>query len=351
MVSPLRVGIVGAGGIAHGVHAKRYVDHPHTELVAVMSRTKDKARAFAADFDVEHAYDSLEEMFKQHDLDAVSICTPNKFHYEGTIAALKAGCHVLCEKPPAMTEDEAKQMAEVANRTGRILMYGFHFRHDLEATVLKKFVDAGELGNVYHVNVQAMRRRGIPGWGVFTNRELQGGGPLIDVGVHMLDLAMYLTGFQEPETVLAQTHQRIGTRPGVGLLGEWDADNYSIEDLASGMIRFQNGMSLVLETSYAANVAKDEYLNVSLMGDKAGADSYPLRIYEEKHGALFDKQPAYLHDLDDRTSHERQMDHFIECCLGQSSPITTAEQGVVIQRLLGALYESARTGEAVKCHK
>ncbi|PTX64552.1 putative dehydrogenase [Melghirimyces profundicolus] len=346
MTKPLRVGIMGAGGIARGAHLPNYKKMgDRVQVVAVADVIEEKAEECARIHSIPHFFSSLEEMLDQVELDAVSVCTPNKFHAPATIAALKAGCHVLCEKPPAMTSEEAEEMARTAKRQGKILTYGFHYRHSPEVETLKRFVDAGELGEIYASRVYAVRRRGIPGWGVFTNKELQGGGPLIDIGVHMLDSALYLMGYPEPELVMGAAYQKIGNRKGVGLMGEWDWKNYSVEDMARGMIRFKDGSSLMLETAFAANVEKDDTMQVTLMGDRGGADVFPLKIYQEKHDTLLDITPAYLPK---KNYHEVEIERFVHSCLGLTSPLSTPEQGVILQRLIEAIYQSAETGEAVK---
>ena len=284
-------------------------------------------------------------MLEKVELDAVSVCVPNKFHAEATIAALEAGCHVLCEKPPAMTVEEARIDGKTAKSQGNILTYGFHYRYRAEVETAKAFIDGGELGDIYSARVHAIRRRGIPGWGVFTNKELQGGGPLIDIGVHMLDTALYLMGYPEPAVVLGKTHQRVGTRKGVGLLGEWDYENYTVEDMAVGMVTFKNGATLTLEAAFAANVEKDDTMQVSLMGDKGGADIFPLKIFQEKHNTLVDITPVYLPKVD---GHQREISQFVDCCLAGIQPLSTPEQGLIIQRIVNAIYESAETGQAVE---
>ncbi|TMW72433.1 Gfo/Idh/MocA family protein [Alteribacter natronophilus] len=348
MTSPkLRAAIIGPGGIARGAHAPFYIKDSRTEIAAVVSRTHEKAAAFAEEFHIPAAYDCADTMLEAEKPDLVSICTPNKFHREMVLKSLEAGCHVLCEKPPAMTAEEAEEMEEAAERAGRHLVYAFHHRYNPETRVLKKAIESGDLGSIYHTSVQAMRRRGIPGWGVFTSKELQGGGPLIDVGVHMLDLALYLTGYPEPVEVMGATHKRIGNRPGTGLMGQWDPENYNVEDLASGMVRFQNGMSMVIETSFAANQQDEETLNVRLLGDRGGADTSPLRLYEERYGALFDSAPAFLEKTDSGSSYERQITHFIDCCLDKSRPLATPADGTTVQRIVNAIYESSAKSSAV----
>ena len=349
MGKTLKIGIIGAGGIARDAHLPNYVKcGDKVEIVAVSDVVKEKAEQLAMEFNIPHAFSSYEEMLKKIEIDAVSICTPNKFHYPATIAALNAGCHVLCEKPPAMTAKEAEEMAMAAEKAGKILTYGFHYRHAPQVEVLKRFIDGGELGAIYAARVTAMRRRGIPGWGVFTNKELQGGGPLIDIGVHMLDTALFLMGYPEPDTVLGVTYQKLGTKKGVGLMGSWDWENFSVEDMARGMITFKNGASILLESAFAANIEKADEMNVTLMGDKGGADVFPLKIYQEKHETLIDITPTHLPK---RNYHELELKRFVDACLDETTPLSTPEQGVYLQQIINGLYESALKGEAVKLSK
>ncbi|EPZ41595.1 MULTISPECIES: Gfo/Idh/MocA family protein [Alicyclobacillus] len=346
MTETLRVGIVGAGGIAQAVHIPNYQKcGDKVNIVAIADVDLERAKDVAKRYDIPHAYATVDEMLGAQELDAVSICTPNKFHAASAIAALQAGCHVLCEKPPAMTVAEAEAMASAAEKANKYLSYGFHYRHTQDVEALKRFIDAGELGDIYAATAIAMRRRGIPGWGVFTNKELQGGGPLIDIGVHMLDTALYLMGYPEPDSVFGATYQKLGTKPGVGLLGAWDYENFTVEDMARGFIRFKNGATLVLEAAFAANVEQRDEMNVKLMGDLGGANVFPLTIYQEKHGSLVDVKPAYLPD---KPAYELEVERFVDACLGGAAPISTPEQGVKLQRIINGLYASAESGEAVK---
>ena len=344
-MSVLRVGIIGAGGIASGVHIPNYLNSGYkVEIVAIADVIVDRAQQVAEQFTIPHVFTSYKEMLKNVELDAISVCVPNKFHAEATIAALEAGCHVLCEKPPAMTVEEAQLMVKAASDSGKILTYGFHYRYRPEVEIAKSFIDAGEMGDIYSARIHAIRRRGIPGWGVFTNKELQGGGPLIDIGVHMLDTALYLMGYPEPEVVLGKIHQQIGHKKGVGLFGEWDFENYTVEDMAVGMVTFKNGATLTLETAFAANVEKDETMQVSLMGNKGGADIFPLKIYQEKYNTLIDSTPAYLPEVN---GHQLEINQFVACCLEGKTPLSTPEQGLIIQKIVNAIYESAETGKAI----
>lgn len=344
-MSKLRIGLIGAGGIATSVHIPAYeAIADKVEIVAIADVAYDRAKLIAERHQIPAVFDNYETMLTETEIDAVSVCVPNKFHKAAVITALTAGCHVLCEKPPAMNQEEAKEMEDTARRAGKLLMYGFHYRFQSETQAAKRFIDAGELGDIYSGRVQAIRRRGIPGWGVFTNKELQGGGPLIDIGVHMLDTALYLMGYPEPTVVLGKTHQQIGTKKGVGLMGEWDYQNYSVEDMAIGMITFNNGASLVLESAFAANVEKRDTMQVSLMGNKGGADIFPLKMYQEKHDTLVDVTPAYLPEVH---AHQAEIHSFVAQCLSGSVTDHYAKQGTNIQKIIDGLYQSAETGKAV----
>jgi predicted dehydrogenase len=342
----LRIGMIGVGGIARLAHLPALKElRELAELVAVADINPETAQRAAWDYQAAHWFSDYQDMLQQVDLDAVFVCTPNKYHAPATVAALAAGCHVLCEKPPAITAREAEQMAVTAAESGKLLYYGFHYRHAVEVGTLHRFIQAGELGEIYAATCVAIRRRGIPGWGVFTNRELQGGGPLIDIGVHMLDAALYLLGYPRPQAVYGATYQQLGRRPGVGLLGEWDYRDFSVEDMARGMIRFQNGASILIDTAFAANVAERETMQVKLMGNLGGAELFPLRIFQERHGALLDTAPAYLQQP--RDCYLLQAEHFLRCCLGEEEPVSTPEQGVTITRIIEGLYQSAASGELV----
>lgn len=342
----LKVGIIGGGGIAQTVHIPNYARNKDlVEIVALCDSREGSAKQVANQWNIPHIFNDYNDMLKTMDLDAVSVCTPNKYHAEIAIAALEAGCHVLCEKPPAVTVEQAEEMANTARKMNRFLTFGFHYRHAPEVDLLKSYVENDEFGTVYAAKSQAVRRRGIPGWGVFTNKELQGGGALIDIGVHMLDTTLYLMGYPEPETVLGVTYQKLGQRDGVGLMGKWDWENFSVEDMARGMIIFKDGSSILLEAAFAANVEKDEVMQVSIMGDEGGADVFPVKIFQEKHNALIDSTPAYLPEKD---YYEVQFDRFIHCCLNNIEPISKPEEAVILQKIIKALYESANTGKAVK---
>ena len=259
--------------------------------------------------------------------------------------ALKAGCHVMCEKPPAMTPEQALEMCNTARRMGKVLAYDFHHRFALDTQLLREQVTEGVLGEVYVTNARALRRCGVPGWGVFTNKALQGGGPLIDIGVHMLDAAMYVLGFPLVKKVTAHSFQKIATRKNSGQFGAWDPSTYTVEDSLFGTIEFHNGSILRLETAFALNIPEQSIMNVNFCGDKAGATLFPAQVFTDNHGRL--EILAQCNRPDDNR-HYRSMEAFVDHVQGEPVAIADAEQGFIIQQLVAALYESAETGRCVE---
>jgi predicted dehydrogenase len=250
----------------------------------------------------------------------------------------------MCEKPPAMTPQQADEMRLAARRVGKVLAYDFHHRFAQDTQLLREAVQSGTFGEIYFTTAQALRRCGVPGWGVFTNKSLQGGGPLIDIGIHMLDAAMYVLGFPAVKRVTAHSFQKLGTRKNRGQFGEWDPAHFTVEDALFGTIEFCNGGVLRLDTSFALNIREQSILNVSFCGEKAGATLFPAHIYHDEAGVL--QTIAQREEADDQR-HLRSMDAFVRHLFGEPVMIADAEQGLVIQQLVAALYQAAETGESV----
>lgn len=237
-MSKLRTAIIGSGQIAQVTHIPNYQSMEHAEIAGICDTNIDTARIAAEKFGIKNYYDSHRTMLEELKPDAVIICVPNKFHCSITLEALELGCHVFCEKPPAITAEEAEKMAAKAKEKGKILSFGFHFRASEHIAFLKNRIAAGKMGTIYHTEVKWHRRRGIPGWGCFTNKEIQGGGPLIDIGAHMLDCALYLLDYPEISYVCASSSDRIGKTSGVGLMGAWNPGRFTVEDGIFGYVRF-----------------------------------------------------------------------------------------------------------------
>lgn len=235
-------------------------------------------------------------------------------------------------------------MEKKAQEKEKLLSYGFHFRASEHVAFLKNRIKDVKMGEIYHTEVKWHRRRGIPGWGCFTNKEIQGGGPLIDIGAHMLDSALYLLDYPEISYVCATSSDRIGKTSKVGLMGGWDPECFTVEDGIFGYVRFADGTSLDLQTSFAINRKERDVRSVKFYGSKEGADLFPLEIYGEEDGQLVDQTFPFL---EMRDWHLDVDTNFVKACLGEEELLVTAKQGAYIQKLICALYESAKTGRPV----
>jgi predicted dehydrogenase len=346
VVEKVRVGIIGVGGIATSAHIPAYQKLADAvEIVAVCDVDEKRVKQVAEQFNVPHTFTDYTEMVAMEELDAVSVCTPPRFHAPATIAALEAGKHVLCEKPMAMNATEAKQMVEAARRSGKILTIGFQSRHAPQAKSLKTFIDAGELGQIYFARALALRRRGIPSWGVFTSKEFNGGGALIDIGVHVLDLTLWLMGHPRPTRVLGSTYDYLGKRPGYNMWGPWNYKTFDVDDAAFALVKFENGATLILETSWALNIEKDEH-GPMLAGTLGGATLEPLRIYKEAHDHLLDITP--MRRWPQVRPYDEEIKDFISAIRQGGEPLVKAEEALIVQQIVDAIYESSTTGDAVR---
>ena len=259
----IRVGVVGLGIGRH--HIAGYQAHPEAEVVGIADLDEARLQEIGDQYGVANRYATLADMLAAQALDVVSVATPNKFHMPLTVEALEAGCHVLCEKPMALSAAEARQMLAAAERAGRRLMINFSYRFNEQSQALKERVDAGELGEIYFGRTMWHRRRGMPrfgGW--FGQKAMSGGGPLIDLGVHRLDLALWLMGYPKPVWVMGGAYNPIASA-----LAQAQGVEYDVEDLAVAMIRFENGAMLAVEASWAANVQERELMETRLLGTRA----------------------------------------------------------------------------------
>lgn len=340
----LRIGIIGAGQIVQASHIGNYRSCENVEIVGICDVNEAAAKSVAEKYGIPKAFGSHIEMLEECKPDAVSVCVPNAFHSRLTCDALRHGCHVYCEKPPAITVKEVEEMLSLAKENNCLLTFGFHFRHGQNVSFLKKKIDSGEMGDIYAARVQWLRRRGIPGWGNFTNKSMQGGGPLIDIGSHMLDLAFYLMGYPEIQYVCASAYDKIGKKGGIGLMGPWNGEKFTVEDGIFAYIRFKNGACLNLETAFALNMKEKDVRNVHLFGDKEGASLFPLEVYSQEGELLNNKEYPFINDGD---LHGAAIRNFVNACKGGEELLVNAEQALYVQKVLCALYESADCGNPV----
>jgi predicted dehydrogenase len=345
MAQKIRVGVIGTGGIANAAHLPGYAQIPDLcEIVALCDIDGEALRKTAEKYPsaAGNTFDDYQKLLEMPDLDAVSVCTPNYAHHGPTVAAFAAGKHVLCEKPIAMNGREAREMVDAAKKAGKILQIGYMSRFQPSNQTLKRFIDAGELGEIYYARAQAMRVRGIPGWGVFIDKSKQGGGPLIDIGVHILDLTLWLMGHPKPTYASGVTYQKFGTRPDVvGFMGQWDHKNFTVEDMAAALIRFDNGATVVLESSFVANL-KEELNNTTLLGTQGGASAYPLTITQERHRSVFSFEPKIPNA--NINAYNAEIKSFVECIRDGKEPLVTGEQGMMVARIMDAIYQSGEQG-------
>jgi predicted dehydrogenase len=340
----LRAGVIGLGMGRH--HVSAYHDHPQVDVVAIADLDPARLSQIGDQHEVAGRYRTAEDMLAQETLDLVSIATPNKYHKPLTIAALQAGCHVLCEKPMALNAGEARDMIAAAEAAGRRIMINFSYRFNEQSQALKQRVDAGELGDVYFARTIWHRRRGLPrfgGW--FGQKALSGGGPLIDLGVHRLDLALWLMGYPKPVWVMGSAYNPIATA-----LAAAQGVDYDVEDLAAAMIRFDNGATLELEASWAAHIAERELMETRLLGTKGGlvqrnmneTYEFEAELYLERDGAQYDMR---LHAPP--RSRMNAMSHFADSILAGTPHMASGEEGLLVMEILDAIYESAATGAPV----
>ncbi len=352
----LKVGVIGTGGIARAFHLPTLSDTPGVELVAVCDIVREKAVKAAEDFKASHVFEDYRELLELEELDAVSICTPNYLHSIIAVAAFEKGKHVICEKPDAVSVEEALKMKAASEKAGKLLMVMRNNRYDGKIQFLKKYIAEGNLGEIYAAKCGWVRRRGIPGkGGWFTTKAQSGGGPLIDLGVHMIDVSIWLMGSPTPVSVTGSTYCKFANEDtkadsANAAFGESKAGGtFDVEDLAMGFIKFDNGASLAIEFSWASNIeSEDKY--VELLGTKAGAKYHStdseLKLFGEAVGVTTDIKPNL--GTAEAGQHARYIRHFIACIRGEETPIFVPQQGVDMIKILTAIYQSAQTGSEVK---
>lgn len=331
MVDRVKFGIIGMG--IGSAQAWEMAQLPELcEVKALVDTNEALLQRTANAYPEAHTFADYHKMLEADDVDAVLVATPNFLHKEMTVAALEAGKHVLCQKPPAMTVDEVNVMFDTAEKTGRTLMISLNQRFDHSNLWLKSLIDQGEMGEPYYGKAGWLRRRcDLPGW--FTDKARSGGGPLIDLGVHVLDLTLHLMGYPKVKSVKASVVNKL-------------TPQVTVEDLAMALIQFENGGAMTLENSMNLNV-ETEKIYCQVAGTKGGAQAYPPMFFTEKGGENINMQPIH-------TGFEPPMDqgvallkHFTECVNTGKQPVVTREQMVTLMQILCAIYESGETGREV----
>ena len=338
-----RIGVIGLGMGRH--HAKGYQENPQANLVAICDQNLELLAEYQAIYPQAKAYTSYEEMLAAGGLDAVSVAVPNFLHAKIVIAALQAGTHVLCEKPMALNAAEAEEMLKASGTAGKKLMIHFNYRFSPPSQFLKRYVSEGHLGQIYYAKTHWLRAFGIPklgGW--FGIKELSGGGPLIDLGVHRLDLALWLMGYPHAVSVSAYTSSLLGAR-----IARDAGVEYNCEDLAAALIRLDNGAVINLEASFAGGTDKAEDMVTGIYGTNGA-------VIQRNRGEGYDFEGITLQNVAGTLSQispkflarcPSAIDHFVDCVVNDREPEASAENGLEMMRIIDAIYRSAAEGREV----
>lgn len=364
----VRVAIVGCGGIANQKHMPSLkANSDKGEIVAFCDIIEERAKNAAEKFGVPGAkvYTDYQEMLhdQEVEIDVVHVCTPNVAHCPITVAAFEAGKHVMCEKPMAHNTSDAKKMMEAWKKSGKKFTIGYQNRFRDDTTTLYASCAAGELGEVYLGKAHALRRRAVPTWGVFPNKALQGGGPLIDIGTHALDITLWMMNNYKPVSVTGQVFYKLGRLPegpSGNVFGPWDPETFEVEDSAFGFVKMENGATVYVEASWALNVLKSMEASTTLCGTKAGAEihhggSYPKDelIYNTvEHNQLMEKTISAAGIVDffeggASAEGAREQAQWLEAIVKDKEPLVKPEQAFVVTQILEAIYLSAETGKEV----
>ncbi len=341
----LRVGFIGCGAISNA-HAHQYKEIDGVEIVAGADVVEANLDKMHNEYGVEtdNLFKNWKDMLKNVDLDAISICTPNWLHYEPAIDAMNAGCHVMIEKPLAMNAIEGEKIRALARKKKLVCTIAFQHRFEPATQMIKRAIDAGSLGDIMVAKVHAMRRRGIPNWGVFGQKKLQGGGPMIDIGVHAMEMTHYCMGCPKPIGAMGMTWTYMGNKKSnaVSMWPNWDYKTYDVEDLCVGHIRFENGAVMQVDAMFAGHPSPEmEGMKFEVLGTKGGATKQPPALFYDKDGTMINATPHYLPKNDMWVT---KMNNFVDAIRKGTEDKSPVEHGLMIQKMIDAIYESASKG-------
>lgn len=342
----LKVGVIGCGFIS-SMHLEGYSRLKDVRIVALCDLIEERAsekKAKYGDPDTK-VFTDYKKMIKEVDLDIVSVCTENCMHAEITIDLLNAGIHVFCEKPMAITGKEADAMVEAAKKNNRKLSVGYQLRFQNEAQLLHREIEEDRLGKIYYAEANALRRRGVPTWGVFLNKKKQGGGPLIDIGTHIVDRTLWFMNDYSPVvSAIGNCYDSLIPLGGFNNGGHWDIDKFEVEDSAFGMVTLASGATLVVKASWAANVKEMDSSVSLLLGVKAGAElnNNRLILNYERNDHLWRSEPEPFND--NESPYNREIAAWVNAVKEDTEPLVKCEQAAQVVKVLEAIYLSARNG-------
>ncbi len=357
MSKTLRAGLIGAGAIAVRGHIPAYREAKGVKIAAICDVNLERAKSVAEEMEIPAYYADYGEMLAAEKLDLVSVCSPNAFHAAMAIDALRAGANVICEKPMCLTYADAQRMMQTAETAGRSLTIGHHMRYQPATVKAHEMIQEGALGDVYYVKASYLRRSGIPGYGSwFTNKDLAGGGAMMDIGCHMLDLALWLMGHPKPVSVMAATYAKFG--PQAKGLGGWGADHFGagsrfdVDDLTSAFVRFENGSTLVLEASWATHGSQGQLMQLfgtegglELNANLFGAET-PLHYFGEEDGELT-SATVPLEEVASR-GHQALIPDWVDAIRAGRQPVIQPAHGALVVQIIEAAYKSAASGTEVR---
>ena len=356
----LRIGIIGCGGIANGKHMPALSKQKNAEMVAFCDIIPERAEAAKARYGTPDSkvYTDYRKLLEDKTIDVVHVLTPNRMHSVITVDALEAGKHVMCEKPMAINAEEAKKMLEAAKRTGKKLTIGYQNRHRPDSLYMKAEADAGTFGEIYYAKATAIRRRAVPTWGVFLNEYEQGGGPLIDIGTHALDLTLWIMNNYKPKYCVGTTYHKLNKNdPDMqgNAWGNWDPEKFTVEDSAFGFVVMENGATVFLEASWALNTLDFREAVTTVCGTIAGGDMNDgVRINGVRLGRQYVYRPnlqaggaAYYEGTGDEDPGVREARMWLDAIINDKDPFVLPEQAYVVSLILDGIYKSAATGAPV----
>lgn len=364
----LRVGIVGCGGIANQKHFPALKSQSALcEMVAFCDIIEERAKKACEEYGAEGAryYTDYTELLKDESIDVIHVCTPNVAHCPITVAAFEAGKHVMCEKPMAATTEDAEKMMEAWKKSGKKFTIGYQNRFRKDTQMLHAACEAGDLGEIYFAKAHAIRRRAVPTWGVFPDKSKQGGGPLIDIGTHALDITLWMMDNYEVESVTGSVFEKLGHLPEAtqgNMFGAWDPETYEVEDSAFGYIKMKNGATIFLEAAWAINMKDSREAATTLCGTKAGAEiiggmskegGYELVINKTSHGQLTEERLspggtiAFFEGGSDKEE-VVECKQWMEAILHDTEPLVKPEQAFVVTKILDNIYKANQLGHEIK---
>lgn len=352
-MSKVKIGIIGIGEIGTTKHLEQLTTHPEeVEIAALCDVIPERCEKANEKYGISaKVYTDYKEMLQDETLDVIHVCTPNPLHAEMAIAAFEKGKHVYCEKPIACTYEDAKAILAARDAAGKQLASGTQWRYNTAPMEMKKMYKAGEFGDVYYIRSSQLRPRRLPAYGVYTNKELNGGGVLMDGGPHSIDLPMWMTDNYDVASVRGVTFDKMKDFPEGNDLGPWDPDNFDVEDTAYAMITMKNGSMFYIETAWCSNMLQEAPgIICSIAGTKAGADMVgpgfenTVRVTKMVDGKLTTEsiEPENKYNM-----WAYDMDKWVKAVTTGSEPAVTGEQAAVVTRVIEAIYKSAETGETV----